>query len=641
MENRNPPEMTVRSVALGSSVGLVMTAAITYLALYSGVAISAAIPAAVICTGLIRVGLIRATILENNLAQTIASAGEAVAVGIAFTMPALILVGVQHQLSYWQVSIVGALGGVFGVLAMILLRRTLMTESPGLSYPESVAAARISRVGGERTQSLTPMAFAVLAGVVFKLLVSVVQVIAGTVEGALRVAGRPVYFGSDLSLALVGVGVFVGIEYSASMLLGGLLSWLVAIPLVAPASPAAQPQLVSVAWHTWNSDVRFLGLGAMIVGAVWSIVETWDVISRGLRHAFGKLHGPRTGPTERMQRDVPMAAVLPALAVATVGTFLLMRTATDSTPIGVACTVVVIALVLTVTTVSGYAVGLVGNSNNPCSALTVCAFLIASLLFITLHFSGHARLITGVLLISALICTASAVAGDTAQHLKTGALLGATPQRQEVAQLIGVVVFALVIAPIVVLLVRGYGLGGNGPGALQAPQAVLFASLADTVFGEGRLPWAMVWTGVAIGAGVILLGRLLLLAGARFRLSVMPFAIGMYLPVSLTVPMFIGALLPVLLRRSCARHDAQSGDEARDRSTLLWSGLITGEALVGVASAIPSWLGWHLPVRLIDSYALSLVLFGLIVLLTQQLSLPASVRQARWARPVHDDGRKA
>jgi putative OPT family oligopeptide transporter len=636
MVNGHPPELTVRAVVLGSSVGLVMTAAITYLALYSGVAISAAIPAAVICTGFIRLVLKRATILENNIAQTLASAGEAVAVGIAYTMPALILVGVTHQLSYWQVSAVSALGGMFGVLALIPLRRTLIAESPELPYPESAAAARISRAGGEPEHSLAPMAIALLAGVAFKALVSVVQVIAGTVEGALRIAGRPVYFGSDLSLALVGVGVFVGLEFSASMLLGGLLSWLVAIPLVAPSSPAAQSQLISAAWETWSSDVRYLGLGAMVVGAAWSILGTWDVIGRGLRHAFGKLHGAGNGPVERTQRDLQMGTVLPALGLTTVGTFLLMRTATGSTSISIVCTAVVVALVLIVAAVSGYAVGLVGNSNNPCSALTICAFLIASMTFVIFQFSGDARLITSVLLISAFVCTASAVAGDTAQHLKTGALLGATPQRQQLAQLIGVVAFALVVAPIVVLLVRAYGLGGSGSGALQAPQAVLFANLADTVFGAGRVPWAMVWAGVAIGGGVIILDRLLARAASPFRLPVMPFAIGTYLPVSLTVPMFLGALLPGLLRRGCARHDPASGKEAQDRSTLLWSGLITGEALVGVATAISIWLGWRLPVRLIDSHLLSLVLFGLIVLLTLRLSLPASVRRGRPSRTAHD-----
>jgi putative OPT family oligopeptide transporter len=632
--------MTIRSIALGFSVGLLLTAAITYLALYSGVAISAAIPAAVICTGLIRLGLKRATTLENNFAQTIASSGEALAVGIAFTMPALVLVGVQHELSYWEVSLVSALGGVMGALSMVPLRRTLMTESPELRYPESVAAAKIIRAGGERRQSLLPMAVAVVAGALFKMLVSVVQVIGGTVEGALRVAGRPVYVGSDMSLALVGVGVFVGIEYSACMLLGGMASWFIAIPLVAHAAPATGSQLVPLAWHTWSSDVRFIGLGAMIVGAFWSIVETREVIGRGLRHALANVQGARSGPIERLQRDLPMTVVMPMLGLSCFGTFFLMWRTTGSMSVGLVSALVVIALVLTFAAVSGYTVGLVGNSNNPSSALAICAFLIVSLLYVTFHFTGHARLITGVLLVSAFVCTASAVAGDTAQHLKTGALLGATPQRQQLAQLIGVVTFALVVAPIVVLLVRGYGLGTGQPGSLQAPQAALFANLAGAVFGEGGLSRSMLWIGVATGAGVILLDRLLKIIGAPFRLAIMPFAIGMYLPLSLTVPMFVGALLPIALRRIMRQRAAEAFEQAQDRSTLVWSGLITGEALVGVANAIPLWLGWQVPVRLLDSPALSLVLFGLIVLLALQFSLPAGVQRTWWLRSVHHDGRK-
>jgi putative OPT family oligopeptide transporter len=244
-----------------------------------------------------------------------------------------------------------------------------------------------------------------------------------------------------------------------------------------------------------------------------------------------------------------------------------------------------------------------------------------------------------VLLVSAFVCTASATAGDTAQHLKTGALLGAAPYRQQLAQLFGVVAFAFVVAPIVVLLVKGYGLGTDQPDSLKAPQAVLFANLADMVFGTGGLPATMLWIGAASAVGVIVVDALLRRTGSAARIYVMPVAIGMYLPISLTVPMFVGALLPFILRRM-TRHDADAREAAQDRSTLLWSGLITGEALIGVSVAVPLWLGWDVPIRVIDSPLLSLAVFILLIALILYFSIPAAVRP-KWRRPAPDrhDGR--
>jgi putative OPT family oligopeptide transporter len=378
----------------------------------------------------------------------------------------------------------------------------------------------------------------------------------------------------------------------------------------------------------------------MVVGAFWSIVRTRNVIGRGIRQALINPRGARGAAADRTQRDLPMSGVLLALGLTAVGTFILMRVATDSTVVGLVSTMVVVALVFAVAAVSGYTVGLVGNSNNPISALAVCGFLVAGLLFALFGFHGPARLTTSVLLVSAFICTASAVAGDTAQHLKTGALVGATPYRQQLAQLIGVTAFAFVVAPIVVLLVRGYGLGTDDPHSLKAPQAVLFANLADTVFGDGGLPTKMLWIGAAAAIGVIVVDSLLKRRGSSFRLSVMPFAIGMYLPVSLTLPIFVGALLPIVLRRATRAHGPDVTDETQDRSMLLWAGLITGEALVGVGNAVPLWLGWRLPVRLIDSPVLSLVVFGLILVLVLHFSLNEGVQRTWWRRSVHHDGRK-
>ncbi|GAA1257990.1 oligopeptide transporter, OPT family [Sphaerisporangium rubeum] len=622
-----PRELTARSVALGLGVGMALTAAITYLALYSGVAISAAIPAAVLCTGIMRVAMRGATVLENNLAQTIASSGEALAVGIVFTMPALVLAGVRDDLSYWEITLVCAFGGILGVLFVIPLRRTLTLGSPELPFPESTAAAKIARAGSDGARSLAPMALAVLAGALFKALVSVVQVISGTVEAAVRVAGRVVYGGVDMSLALVGVGVIVGLEYSASMVLGSVLSWLVAIPLV--AGPA-RGDLVGLAWDTWSTQVRYIGLGAMIVAALWSVVETRQVIGKGLRWAFAGLRQKADGRTR--QDDVSPRGTAIAVAVTAVCTFLLMRVATGSDLVGLVSTVVVLVLVFVFTSVSGYTVGLIGNSNNPSSAFAICALLITALGFMALQLGRDAGLTAGVLFVAAFVCTASATAGDTAQHLKTGALLGASPRRQQIAQLAGVVVFTFVVAPIVVLLVQAYGLGTDQADALQAPQAVLFANLADMVFGTGAFPYPMLWTGAVAAVVIIAADTVLRRTGRSTRLYVMPVAIGMYLPLSLTVPMLAGALLPGVLRRLTRRRGARALEAANDRSTLLWSGLITGEALVGVGAAVPRWLGVDVPLVLLTSPILSLAVFCLVIVTVVHLSQREGPRRARTSR---------
>lgn len=609
VEEKSPPELTLRATAVGFGIGLIMTAAITYVALYSGLAVSAAIPAAVICTGFLRMTMKRSTVLENNLAQTIASSGEALAVGVVFTIPALVISGVRAELNYWEVSVAALLGGLLGVLFMIPLRRSLIVESPELRFPESVASVKISRAGEGEKQSLMPAVVGVVTGAVFKALSSFVQVVSGTVEGAFRVGGALFYGGMDLSLALVGVGVIVGLEFAVLILLGGVISWLVAIPVV--AAPAAGPDLVGLAWATWSSDIRYLGIGAMIVGGCWSIFQARGSIARGVRGAVVGLRGRHGGPVERRDADLPMGVVVGGIALVSVAAFVFMLITVGSVGLATLSVLVTLSAAVIFTAVAGYIVGQVGNSNNPISGMAICALLFVSLIFILLRVTVDANLTLTVLLISAFVCTATATAGDTAQHLKAGALLGGTPRRIQVAQLLGVSAFAFVVAPVVVVLLTGYGIGTGESGTLKAPQATIFANLADAVF-TGGVPKVMLLTGAAIAITLIGIDQVLRRRASGPRLHVMPVAIGMYLPMSLSVPLFVGGLLGYAIRRGSRRVSA---DAAYDRAVLLCSGLITGEAIVGLSAAVPRSMGWHIPVPLLDSPILSVAALALVLTL--------------------------
>jgi putative OPT family oligopeptide transporter len=619
-------EFTARALAVGFGVGLVLTAAITYLALYSGLAISASIPGAMICTGVLRVAMKRATILENNLAQTIASSGEAMAVGIVFTLPALVLTGVRQNLDYWEVTLTAALGGVLGVLLTIPIRRALTVESPELRYPESVAVAAIVRAA-DQAGNIVLAASATAAAAVFRSLTSVVRLFSGTVETGFRVGGAIVYGGVDLSLALIGVGVIIGLDYVVPMMLGGVISWLVAVPLTAALGHGPGGPPVAAAWALWSSQIRFLGVGAMVVGGCWSVVRARHSISRGItslarprgltKRSCPVLPGPAERPAPRAPRGL-----IAGLAATIAATFLLVSHAAGSVELGAVSAATIGVLAFVFASVSGYLVGFVGNSNNPVSGLGICAFLAAWAIFSVLGTPKGGQAAVAILLISAFACVVAATAGDTMQHLKTGAILGATPRRVQAAQLLGVVIFSFVVSPIVVLFQRGYGIGG-GTSVFKAPQVAVFTDLASMTLGGGHLPRAMLGAGAAIAAGLILADALLGRLGCGARLPVMPAAIGMYLPLSVSTSLFLGAFVGYLLRRA-TRRSASHERAARDRAVLLSCSLITGEAIVGVTAAVLHSLGVMIPIPLASSAALSLTALALAAALLFVISYRAT-----------------
>ena len=605
-------ELTVRAVVIGLLIGTVLTAANTYLGLYAGMTVTGSIPAAIVSMGILRGLLRRGTIRENNIVQTIASAGEAVAAGIIFTVPAMLITGVWLEFSFWKVSLIGLLGGLLGVLFMVPLRRVLIVEDKDLIYPEGVACAQVLEAGESGGSPMRTILSALGGGLVFKSLVGLVAVFRNTAEAAWRVAGTVLYGGTDVSVALVGVGVIVGVEIGVAALAGSVIAWLFAIPIFYWQSPLPEQSALDAAWTLWSSQIRYMGVGAMIVGGLSSMWNIRGGIAKALRHLLGGV-GRGAQSVERTDQDLPNSLVGAAFALAAIGTFVLYQSVTGSVSVALTAGIVMLVSSLFFVAVSSYICGLVGSSNNPISGTTICALMFSSVILLILGMTGSAGIL-GALGVASIVCCAAATAGDTSQDLKTGQLVGATPRLQQTGQLIGILVPVFTIAPVLTLLHRAYGIGTGEPNALLAPQATLFASIAEGLFGDSSIPWTMVWIGALIAIGIVLFDGFLQRSGSRFRAHVMPVAVGIYLPLSLMVPIFLGGLISQRLRKR--------SEGARHKGLLISSGLIAGEAIAGILIAIPKTLftGIEIPVTLADSLWLSLAAVAAVMFLIDRFA---------------------
>ena len=575
-------EFTPVAVALGVVLSLVMCAANVYLGLYAGMTVSASIPAAVISMGILRGALRRGTILENNIVQTMASAGESLAAGIIFTMPALLIAGLWTEFNYWKVTLIAITGGMLGVLFMIPLRRPLIVEEKELAYPEGVACAEVLQAGDRGGRGVAVALASLAGGAAFKFLVTGVTVFKAALEWGTR-AGRGVfYFGADMSPALLGVGYIVGLNVAALVFLGGCIGWIAGVPLhaILDGAPADVPP-IDFAWGVWDKQVRYMGVGAMLAGGVWSIIGVRRGIVTGLRESAAGFRRRADG-NQRLPEDtdIPSVAIALLLGATVAAVFAIYAWSTGGAAIAGAATVLMLLAAFLFVAVSSYIAGLVGSSNNPVSGMTICTVLLTGLALKLMGMQG-AQAMLATLCVAGVVCCAAATSADCSQDLKTGALVGATPARQQWAQIIGVVTAAFVIAPVLVVLHESYGIGTGAPGALKAPQASLFASLARGMFGAGELPWPMIGLGLGIGTGIIALDEILKAADARFRAYVMPVAVGIYLPLSLSVPMFAGGILAHLTRNSNRAH----------AGVLCSSGLIAGEAITGIAVGAAMYFG--------------------------------------------------
>lgn len=620
-------ELTAMSITAGLVLSVVMGAANVYLGLRVGMTVSASIPAAVLATGLLRGVFNRRSILEANIVQTSASAGESLAAGIIFTMPALILTGIWSEFDFWTTTLVALSGGLLGILMMIPMRRAIVVESTDLKFPEGVACAEVLRAGAAEDDADgadvgTSLVFGGLAvGAAIKLCSGALGILKSSVAFATRAGGRTWYFGMDVSPALIAVGLIVGLPVASQVFLGGALGWYVLIPLLSyePVGEGASSGLmvggeavVDHAFELWSTKVRYVGVGAMVVGGLAAIWKVRHGIIAAFRELFGNLQAATVGrdgdeDEHHSERNLEFRYIVGiGVACATIVFGIYFTLLQRSLGITLLATFAAMLLGFFFTAVASYIVGLVGNSNSPVSGMTISAVLMTGLMLLVGGYSGEAGILA-MLGVAGVVCCVACTAGDVCNDLKTGQLVGATPRSQQIAQVLGVLVAAFVMAPVLTILHEGSlnaGTGGIGGEELVAPQAGLFASLAEGFFGNGLIPWDMVKWGVGLGVLILIADIPLALKDSSFRLHVMPVAVGIYLPAELSVPILLGGLLHWLISR---RPDS---DGPVKRSVLIASGIIAGESLMGVGLGLFAFLGPDSTKTLMSLVVLGLVLGG-------------------------------
>ncbi len=596
------PQLTAKAVALGIILSMVLAGANAYLGLFAGMTVSASIPAAVISMGVLRF-FRESNILENNIVQTAASAGESLAAGVIFTLPALIILGYWSVFDYWWVTIIAGLGGLLGVLFTIPLRRSLIVEE-GLAYPEGTATAEVLKVGEDPKTGVRQLALAAVTGALVKLGSSGLRLWSETAQAASFVGNGIAYIGTNVSPALVSVGYIVGLNIATLVCAGGAISWFVAIPVYSALYLDTDPVLVQmiaegagpvdVAFQIWTSEIRYLGVGAMLTGGIWALVSMRRSLLSGVRSGLHQMSRDKSELVDHTEQDTPMQLVLLGIALFVIPIFFLYNNIHESIGLGVSVTMTVVMVIagFLFSSVAAYMAGLVGSSNNPISGITIATILFSSVLLLWLMGpSGREGEIgpSAAILIGAVVCCAAAIAGDNLQDLKAGHILGATPWKQQVMQGVGVVSAVLVMAPILNLLLQAYGIGvptEARPNSLLAPQAMLMASVAEGVFGAG-LPWDMVGIGAIVGAGIIAIDEYLKRTGAKWHAPVLAVAVGIYLPLELSIPIFLGGLIAHAVERSLAVRPQAERERGMRLGMLTAAGLITGEALLGILLAVP------------------------------------------------------
>ncbi len=591
------PELTPKALVLGIVLSMALASANAYLGLFAGMTVSASIPAAVISMAVLRL-FRKSNVLENNLVQTAASAGESLAAGVIFTLPALVILGYWQHFDYWETTMIAALGGVIGVFFTIPLRRALIVEQP-LRFPEGVATAEVLTSGEKGGSAVKYLAWAAAVGALFKFGEAGLNLWTATYEKA-RYLGRGVgYVGSNLSPALLAVGYIVGLNISVLVFAGGAISWFIGIPWwLIQHGRGALPEPMAAAdaanW-IWSHYIRYMGIGAMVVGGLWALVNLRGSLALGIRSGIATFRhaGPGARAVPRTELDTPMPYVLGAIALSVIPIFLVYLYVVKVVAVSLLMAVLMLVAGFLFSAVAAYMAGLVGSSNNPISGVTIATILSASLLLVALMGTESHVGPSAAIFIGAVVCCAAAIAGDNMQDLKAGHILGATPWKQQVAQVLGTVTSAFVMAPVLTLLLKGYGIGAptpEHPNPLTAPQATLMASVAEGVF-RGGLPWTMAMIGAVIAVAIIIFDQMLRARGSSFRAPVLAVAVGIYLPIELSVPIFLGGLVSHAARNYQLNRGARTRPEVAevsDRNGLLFaSGLITGEALVGILLALP------------------------------------------------------
>ncbi|MDD5947344.1 MAG: oligopeptide transporter, OPT family [Oscillospiraceae bacterium] len=622
------PELTVTSIIMGVLLAVVFGAANAYLGLRVGMTVSASIPAAVIAMGVIRVIMKKNSILESNIVQTIGSAGESVAAGAIFTIPALFLWAADDSMNMEkpgiiEITLIAAIGGLLGVFFMIPLRNALIVREHGvLPYPEGTACAEVLLAGEEGGSNASTVFAGMGFAALFKFVIDGIKAVPG--EISLRVKGFAGEIGTQIYPAVMSVGYICGFRISSYMFAGGVLSWLVLIPLIvmfggeAVIYPSTQDTIAQIfaadgAGGIWSNYIRYIGAGALAAGGIISLIKSLPLIVRTFKDALKGMSKGGGQSQLRTERDLNMKIVLVVIAVLTLLIWLI-----PAIPVNLIGAIIIVVFGFFFAAVSSRMVGLVGSSNNPVSGMAIATLLISTLILKATGMSGAAGM-TAAIAIGSIICIVAAISGDTSQDLKTGYLLGSTPKKQQIGEIIGVVASALAIGGTLYLLDNAWGFGSA---ELGAPQATLMKMIVEGVM-SAKLPWGLVFVGVFIAVLVEVIG-----------IPVLPFAIGVYLPVQLNACILIGGIIRLVFDKMKKEENCKK--EIVNNGILFCSGMIAGEGLVGILLALLAVFGvadaidisakLNLPEVVVNIG--SLVVFGLIILTLLKFSV--------WKKPKKD-----
>jgi len=591
------PQLTIKATVLGLILSALLAGANAYLGLFAGLTVSASIPSAVISMAVLRMWR-NSNILENNMVQSIASSGEAIAAGVIFTFPALILLGYWHVFDYWWVTVIAGVGGLLGVLFTIPLRRALIVEQQ-LAFPEGTATVEVLKVGDSPTRGAAYLGLAAAVGAAIKIGETGFRLWSGTAQAAAYVGKSTIlYAGTNLSPALLGVGYIVGLNIAVLVFIGGALSWYVAIPIYSTwflasdtalaAQHAAGALPADLAGAIWSTKIRYLGVGAMLIGGVWTLFSLRASLVAGIRSGLAATRQRGGAVADHRERDAPMRLVLVCIVLFVIPIYFLYHAIVGTVGVALALTGVMVLAAFLFSAVGGYLAGIVGSSNSPISGITMATILLTSLLLLGLMGGDAPTAPAAAILVGAVVCCAASIGGDNLQVLKTGYLLGATPWRQQLGQSLGVISAVVFMAPILNLLLNAYGIGARTPehpNALLAPQANLMASVALGVL-RGGLPWGMIAAGTVVGAVIIAIDVYLERSRAGWRAPVLAVAVGIYLPLELSIPILTGGIIAFL----AARRLPRGADVHAGYGVLFAAGLITGEAMIGILMAIPIYL---------------------------------------------------
>lgn len=624
------PEFTATSIIMGILLAVIFGAANAYLGLRVGMTVSASIPAAVIAMGVIRVVMRKNSILESNIVQTVGSAGESLAAGAIFTLPALFLWAAEGKMdkpSVIEITLIALIGGLLGVFFMVPLRNALIVKEHGvLPYPEGTACAEVLLAGEEGGANASTVFAGMGFGALFKFIVDGVKAVPGEIGASVK--GFAGEIGTQIYPAVMSVGYICGPKISSYMFAGSLISWLVLIPLIVlfGENLILYPGTETIgaiyeaggASGIWSSYIRYIGAGALAAGGIISLCKSLPLIITTFRDAMKGLKGAGATDNKRTSQDLSMKLILIAILILTLLVWLV-----PAIPVSLVGAIIVVIFGFFFATVSSRMVGLVGSSNNPVSGMAIATLLIATIILkITGDAGAHGM--QGAIGIGSIICIVAAIAGDTSQDLKTGYLLGSTPKKQQIGEVIGVVAAAFAIGGVLYLLDSAWGFGSK---ELAAPQATLMKMIVEGVM-ENNLPWTLVFIGVFIAVTVEILG-----------IPVLPFAIGVYLPIHLNACIMVGGIVRLVFDKM--KKEEKEKEAIISDGILYCSGMIAGEGLVGILLAILAVFGLDQAIDISSvlglsgtvSKVLSLVVFALIVLSLLKFSV--------WKKKGNKSGKNA